>query len=72
MKKVGCLYTCDRCGATEFVADTFTHSGIDHTPETWTETMDKKYLCPACTDLYNQMINNFYAPEVKRPVELDG
>ena len=74
MRTKGYLYECNRCGKTEFrvISDREDYDGlpISVAPVSWS-FKDSKYLCPCCTDLYNQMMNNFYAPEVKRPLELD-
>lgn len=74
MKKQGYLYECKRCGSKAFLSlesDVF-KDGVCLTdcPAGWS-FVDYDYLCPCCTDLRNQMMNNFYAPEVKRPLELD-
>ena len=65
MRQDGTNFTCDRCGKTEFT----TVYGVV-LPCGWSNRDDKD-LCPTCTDAYNTMMNNFYAPEVKRPLELD-
>lgn len=60
MIKYGALFTCDRCGETKFVEESAEY-----------RVHDGKYLCPDCTELYNKMMNNFFAPEVKRPINLE-
>ena len=64
MVKRGYWYECDRCGKTDFVEDeTIRIKG-------YVRKSDKD-LCPTCTELYNKMMNNFFAPEVKRPINLE-
>ncbi len=74
MRTKGYLYECDRCGKTEFrvLSTTEECKGliISVTPAGWSYK-EPNHLCPTCTDAYNTMMNNFYAPEVKRPLELD-
>lgn len=65
MREEGVKYTCDRCGQTEFTVFHCVNG-----PCGWS-FHDNKNLCPTCTDAYNTMMNNFYAPVVKRPLELD-
>ena len=70
MKKQGYLFECDRCGETKFCAEDYCYTGFTSYPAGWS-MRDEKQLCPTCTELYSQMMNNFYAPVVKRPLELD-
>ncbi len=69
MKKHGTLFECGRCTRVEFVEDGRDYFGLE-APFGWS-FHDDKHLCPTCTEAYNTMMNNFYAPEVKRPLELD-
>lgn len=64
MVKRGYLFECDRCGKEKFVAE------ADLATAQY-EAHNGKYLCPTCTELYNKMMNNFFAPEVKRPINLE-
>ena len=67
MFELGALVACDRCPVHKFVK-----AGIP-SPATeggWS-VKDDKNLCPTCTELYNKMMNNFFAPEVKRPINLE-
>ena len=70
MTKNGVLYVCDRCGEQKFVAngEVVTASRV---PAGWGKT-ETKYLCPTCAELYNNFLNTFFAPEVKRPINLEG
>lgn len=74
MVKYGKLFICDRCGRERFVPKNLYKDEYDH-PE-FEEPVDwmvgnNKNLCPTCTELYNKMLNNFFAPEVKRPINLE-
>lgn len=69
MEKKGYLFTCGRCGKTEFVEENYVFTSECAVPFCWSEHDDKQ-LCPTCTEAYNNMMNNFYAPVVKRPLEL--
>ena len=64
MVKRGYWYECDRCGKTDFVesADVGNKGYVNECG---------KDLCPTCAELYNKMMNNFFAPEVKRPINLE-
>ena len=64
MVKKGYLFKCDRCGKEKFVADS-DNSRAEY------ECKVGKHLCPTCTELYNKMMNNFFAPEVKRHINLE-
>lgn len=68
MVKYGAVFTCERCGEEKFVGGKC--GEIISTPHTWTKA-NKAHLCPTCTDLYNKMMNNFFATEVKRPINLE-
>lgn len=71
MKQDGTNFTCDRCGYVEFVAENSVWpEGDEQVPFCWS-VHDDKHLCPTCTEAYNTMMNNFYAPVVNRPLELD-
>lgn len=69
MVKHGSLFTCERCGKTRFMEKGETLSG-DNLPVTWGKH-ESKHLCPTCAELYNKMMNSFFAPEVKRAVNLE-
>lgn len=69
MVKHGKLFTCERCGKGKFVEDGDFLSG-ENAPTDWGKH-EGKHLCPTCTDLYNKIMNNFFAPEVKRPINLE-
>lgn len=62
MVKRGMLVICDRCGKEVFVEETEVGR---------VEQILGKHLCPSCTDLYRNMVNVFFAPEVKRPINLE-
>ena len=69
MVKYGALFTCERCGKEKFV------EGYDmvewaKTPDTWGE-VNGKHTCPMCSEILNQMLNSFFAPEVKRSICFD-
>lgn len=66
MVKYGALFTCDRCGETKFVE---TAVPVISEDISW-GYHDGNILCPTCTELYHKMMNNFFAPEVKRPINL--
>ena len=74
MRTTGYLYECKRCGSKAFLSlesEQFKDGvSLADCPSGWS-FVDYDYLCPCCTDLYNTMMNNFYAPEVKRPLKLD-
>lgn len=70
MIKYGALFTCARCGAKKFAVQEYPMATVE-TPATWSDLPGKEHLCPTCTDLYNKMMNNFFAPEVKRPINLE-
>lgn len=70
MVEHGALFTCDRCGATQFVADRDIVRR-EEPPANWSKVGVDKHLCPTCTELYNKMMNNFFAPEVKRHINLE-
>ena len=63
MVQKGRLLVCDRCGNTEFIE-------TENLYGCWLFVADKD-LCPDCSELYNKMINNFFAHEVKRPINLE-
>ena len=67
MVKYGALYVCDRCGKEKFSEQDMRKLKYD----TEYEEHDGKWLCPTCTELYNKMMNNFFAPEVKRTINLE-
>lgn len=69
MVKHGKLFTCERCGSVEFVEDGGFLSS-EGAPTSWGRH-EGKHLCPTCADLYHKMLNNFFAPEVKRPINLE-
>lgn len=73
MKEHGVQYTCTRCNKTVFVPDNRkpdAHGSYEAPmPGDWL-SVHGGHLCPTCTDLYNKMMNQFYAPEVKRKVDL--
>ena len=69
MIKHGTLFTCDRCGETKFV-EVETVVGVTSADIGW-GYHDGHQLCPTCTELYNKMMNSFFAPEVKRAVNLE-
>ena len=74
MVKYGTMFVCHRCGAEKFVPDVRAVDTGNWTrgprPGGWANhnNMD---MCPTCTDMYNKMMNNFFAPEVKRPINLE-
>ena len=67
MIEKGSLITCDRCPATRFVPERCK----DELQAGWTVQDGDKHLCPTCTDLWNKLRNGFFAPEVKRPINLE-
>ena len=68
MVKYGAMFICDRCGKTKFVQTT----GAVTSEDAGWGYHDGNNLCPDCTELYNKMMNTFFAPEVKRPLDLEG
>lgn len=70
MRKDGSNFICDRCGHVEFVEGGTIYIGEGGIPFCWSEH-DGKQLCETCTEAYNTMMNNFYAPVVKRPLDID-
>ena len=62
MVKYGALFVCDRCGKEKFV-ERKTHLVSE-------EDEFEGKLCPDCQELYHKMLNNFFAPEVKRSINL--
>ena len=69
MLKEGTLYTCDRCNKEQFI-ETSAIRNSDHMPLDWGTHKDK-HLCPVCAGLYNDAINRFFAPEVRRKLDLE-
>lgn len=64
MVKYGALFTCERCGKEKFVEQSrISAAGYD--------AKEDRHLCPGCAELYHKMMNNFFAPEVKRPINLE-
>lgn len=70
MIKHGAIFTCERCGKKKFVERKETQF-VGLRPAGWTAPDGRSDLCETCTDLYNKMLNNFFAPEVKRPINLE-
>lgn len=68
MIKYGAVFTCERCGKQKFVEGK--DGEVIPTPYTWA-SVDRSHLCPDCTERYNKMMNDFFAPEVKRPINLE-
>lgn len=58
-------FICNRCGKKAFT------SYEADAPAGWIRLSYNNELCPNCTDLYNKMMNNFFAPEVKRTVNFE-
>lgn len=69
MRKKGYLYICARCAEKEFIEDDAPRSG-DNLPCGWGMHQDK-HLCPNCHGLYNEALNRFFAPEVRRKLDLE-
>lgn len=69
MVKYGALFTCERCGKQKFVEEQDTTVKID-TPNTWGE-VNGQHTCPMCSEILNQMMNTFFDPTVKRPINLE-
>ena len=65
MVKNGVLFTCDRCGKEQFIEKSA------WCPPGWISPNSNCDLCQDCADLYNKMMNNFFAPEVKRPISIE-
>lgn len=65
MLEYGRMYTCERCGRKKFVKS----ENMD-VPAGWGKC-ERKELCPTCIDLYHEMMNALFAPEVKRPINLE-
>lgn len=66
MVKYGKQFVCNRCGKEKFV------QYETEMPAGWIRLSYNNELCPICADLYNNMLNNFFAPEVKREINLDS
>lgn len=65
MVKYGKQFICNRCGKEKFA-----QGGTD-LPAGWIRLYHNNELCPICADLYNNLMNTFFAPEVKRNVDLE-
>lgn len=70
MVKYGAFLTCDRCGKGKFT-ESREHVICPGSGWSWYDSKSDTCLCPDCTDLYNKMMNNFFAPEVKWPINLE-
>lgn len=68
MMEKGSQFSCERCAKTKFVAE----GAKNPMPAGWTVQDGGPILCPTCTDLWNKLHNDFFAPEVKRTINLEG
>ena len=69
MVEYGKMFTCNRCGKEKFVPKPDPMKLVDP-PPCW-GCIDGKDLCPDCNELYNNLLNVFFAPEVKRSINFD-
>lgn len=60
----GTLFTCPRCGVTQFNAFVLNSGGnieSEPAPTNWQfYSRDRGYLCPSCAKLYIELIHKFF------------